>query len=104
MNEIKFINEYKQAITHLKAGEDLTEKEIKTLIWDSYVIDEIEGETHRWYREVKTIIKIDSELYAIDWNRGLTELQENEYPNQPYSVVKKEKQITVTYYEREENE
>lgn len=106
MNEIEFISEYEQAIAHLKAGEELTEKEIKTLIWDGYIIDEIEGETHRWYREVKTIIKIDSELYAIDWDRGLTALQENEYPNQPYRVVRKEKQITVTFtvtcYEREE--
>lgn len=94
------MNEYEKAVAHFKTGEELTEKEIKTLIWDGY-IDEIEGETHRWYREVKTIIKIDSELYAIDWDRGLTELQENEYPNQPYRVVRKEKQITVTYYERE---
>lgn len=102
MSEIEFISEYEQAIARLKAGEELNEDDLKTLVQFGQVVDRIEGEEHRWTRDMTTIIEIDGELYAIEWDRGLTEYQENLYCSQPYRVVRKEKQITVTYYEREE--
>lgn len=81
----------------LKNGELLSENEIKHLVWDSDgFIEEIEGDDHRWQKEMQTIIDIDGQLYAIDWMRGLTECQENEYLDQPYKVRKVEKVITKT--------
>ena len=45
---------------------------------------------------MQTIIDVDGQLYAIDWMRGLTECQENEYLEQPYKVKKVERVITKT--------
>lgn len=84
--------------------EILSEKEIKVLVHDNFEVDEIEGEEHRWYRIVSTIIERDNRYFRIDWHRGLTEYQENEYPNQPYEVEPKEKVITVKeWIKKEEN-
>ena len=81
----------------LKNGERLSEKEIRYLVWDSDgFIEEIEGDDHRWQKEMQTIIDVDGQLYAIDWMRGLTECQENEYLEQPYKVKKVEKVIPKT--------
>ena len=78
-------------------SESLTEQEIKELVWD-YEIDREEGDNRRWTRSVTSIVKLCDKYFAIDWEEGLTECQENEYYNQPYEVVKHtyEKTITVT--------
>lgn len=80
----------------LKNGEELSEEEIRELIWCGDEVDEIEGDDHRWQKEMQTVIDVDGQLYAIDWMRGLTECQENEYLEQPYKVKKVEKVITKT--------
>lgn len=85
-----------ETIAKLKAGEHLTEKEIMTLICNGYEVDEIEGESGRWTKCMTTIIDVDGQLYAIDWYRGLTEYQENEYYSQPYKVNRVEKVVTRT--------
>lgn len=43
-----------------------------------------------------TIFKVSNRFFAIDWEQGLTECQENFYNEQPYEVIKKEKVVTVT--------
>lgn len=83
-------------INKLKNGENLSECELRELCWSDYVVDEIEGDDHRWQREIETIIDVDGQLYAIDWMRGLTEYQESEFWDQPYKVKKVEKEITQT--------
>ena len=77
--------------------EKLTEQEIKELVWD-YEIEREEGDHGRWTRSVTSIIKLCDKYFALDWEQGLTEYQENEYYNQPYEVVQRtyEKTITVT--------
>lgn len=85
-----------EIIKKLKDGEKLSEGEIKDLLWNGDEVDEIEGDDHRWQKDMTTIIDIDGQLYAIDWMRGLTECQENEYLYQPYKVKKVEKVITKT--------
>lgn len=47
-----------------------------------------------------TIIRIKDKLFAIDWDRGLTEYQEDSFSEQPYEVEKKTRVITETYYEK----
>ena len=80
----------------LKNGERLSESEVRELTWSGDYVDEIEGDDHRWQKEMQTIIDVDGQLYAVDWMRGLTERQENEYLEQPYKVRKVEKVITKT--------
>lgn len=80
----------------LKNGEELSEDEIRDLTWSGDSVDEIEGDDHRWQKEVQTIIDVDGQLYAIDWMRGLTECQEHGFYDQPYKVKKVEKVITKT--------
>ena len=93
-----YLCDYDETVNKLKSGDKLSEREIKTLVYDGIEVDEIEGDSGRWTQGVQTIIDIDGELWAIEWYRGLTEYQENEFYNQPYRVVKREKQIVVTEY------
>ena len=57
-------------IEKLKNGEELSEKEIKKLVYEGNFVDEIEGDDYRWQRDVQTIIDIDGQLYAVDWLMG----------------------------------
>ena len=93
---------YKQKIAEIESkiinGEVLTEKELKYCAWGEVgkYIDEEEGDSGRWTQSMSTIFEIDGQLYCIDWKRGLTEYQENEYWEQPYKVRREEKVITTT--------
>lgn len=75
-----------------------TEKEVRNLIWDCEVERE-EGSNRRWSRSMTSIVEADDgKLYAIDWEQGLTECQQNEYFAGTYPEVEKktyEKTITV---------
>lgn len=79
-------------------GVDLTEKELYDCsmglvgTW----IEDREGEKHRWTQSMTTIFKIDEQYYALEWEQGLTEYQENEFWEQPYKVKKVEEVITTT--------
>ena len=64
-------------------------------------VDETEGHEGRWVRYMKTIFKIGADLWAVEWGRGLTEMQENEYYWQPYRVKEVRKQVTITTVEYE---
>lgn len=49
---------------------------------------------------METIIQVGNDLWAILWNRGLTECQENEFWEQPYRVERKKRVVTQVYYEK----
>lgn len=93
---------YDEIVAKLRRGEELDECEIRTLVWESDQVYEMEGEEHRWHREMFTVIDLDGELWGIDWMRGLTERVESEYLDQPYRVKRVEKVVTRTEvtYER----
>lgn len=78
--------------------EELTETERKYCAWGEVgeYVEEIEGCDHRWTREMQTIFKIGEQYYAIDWMSGLTEMQDNEYWDDPYKVERKEEVVTTT--------
>lgn len=91
---------YDEIVAKLRRGEELDEYEIRTLAWESEEEYEEEGEEHRWQRGMFTVINLDGELWGINWMRGLTECQEDEFYYQPYRVKKVEKVVTrmeVTY-------
>ena len=79
-------------------NEKLTEEELEYCAWGDVgnPIDEVEGGSGRWSQSMSTIFEIDGQLYCIDWERDLTEYQENEYRNQPYKVRREEKVGTTT--------
>ena len=89
MTEKEFLERY-------DSGGEFTETEVRELIYEGNFVDEIEGNDHRWDREVTTIIEVDGRYFAIDWRRGLTECQENWFDNQPREVTKTTRMVEVT--------
>ena len=81
-------------------GEKLTERELRDAAFELEEVDTIEGENRRWGQWMTTIIRIKDKLFAIDWDRGLTEYQEDSFSEQPYEVERKTRVITETYYEK----
>ncbi len=83
------------------AGYQFDEKELRKLLWDSdlEMAEEEEGCEHRWTREMRTILKAGDRYFAIDWMRGLTEFQENEYPWQPVEVQHRQWEEVVIKHE-----
>lgn len=75
--------------------EEISEKDLANLVW-CYEVDCVSGECHRWTQSVKSIVELCGRYFAIDWDRGLTEMQENYFYNQPYEVKKIEKMVKVT--------
>ena len=93
-----YLCDYDKTVAKLKSGKKLSENEIATLVFEGIEVDEIRGSSGRWTQSIRTIININGELWEIDWQRCLTEYQENEFYNQPYRVEKREKQIIVAEY------
>lgn len=83
-------------IKRLKEGDELSESEIREVLWSFDQVYEEEGEDRRWSKSMLTVVNIDGELYAIEWEKGLTENQENSFWEQPYPVELKEEEITIT--------
>lgn len=78
-------------------GENLSENELKWLA--EFAFYEVEGDEHRWTMDTKSIVELDGRYLAVDWDRGLTESQENTFYNQPYEVKKESKVVTQTVIE-----
>lgn len=84
----------------MSQGKRLNEGDISELLNEREEVYEVEGEDSRWSRSVTTVIKADDgELYAIDWEKGLTERQEHMYDNQPRKVKLETKEIVTTVTE-----
>lgn len=86
----------------LKDGDYLTEDEIEQLCWDYPCVYQEEGDSGRWTTFMTTVVEVNGKNYAINWQRGLTECQENIYDNQPYECEVVEEEVTViktTIYE-----
>lgn len=91
-----------EIINKIKNKEKLTESEIKEILWNFEQVWEEEGDDHRWTRDMSTVVKVADNFIRIDWSRGLTECQENEYWEQPYFVKqhKYTKTIEVEEWEK----
>ena len=84
----------------LDSEDKLSESDISYLL-DFEKVDVEEGEEHRWSRDIFSVIKVGDRFFSVDWSRGLTERQPNEFCNQPVEVkrVTYEKTTTVTEWE-----
>ena len=75
---------------------NFTNDEIEKMAYEEFgnYVTTAEGKTHRWYREVETIFEVEGRLFAVNWNEGLTEQQENNFDDaEVYEVERKEKVI-----------
>lgn len=81
-------------VQKIDQGEKLTETELERLVWN-YEIEKSYGDDHRWTKEVFSIICLLDRYFEIDWQKGLTEMQDNEFYEQPYEVKQIEK-VVVT--------
>lgn len=92
--ELKEVSESERLFQKIKNKERLSESEIRSLLWEyGEEVDEIEGGSGRWTQFISTIVKLCGQYVRIDWQRGLTEMQENVYDEQPYFVEKKKRVI-----------
>ena len=86
----------KDMLERIDSGEKLSEKEIKMLVGEFEEIYREEGDDRRWSKSIFSVVKIDNRCFAINWEKGLTECQENEYDSQPVEVEKKTYEKTIT--------
>lgn len=80
----------------LQDGDHLTESEIESLCWDYPEVYEEEHDSGRWTTFMTTVVDVNGKNYAINWQRGLTEYQENIYDEQPYECELVEEEVTIT--------
>lgn len=81
--------------------QNLTEKELSMVV-SEYEEETTYGDDLRWTREADTIVKLCGRYFLISWQKGLTEMQENIFSNQPYEVERNEKVVVVVEWVRKE--
>lgn len=75
--------------------EHLTETELETAVFYLPVVEENDIENYRWTKLVRTIVEVDDRYFAIEWQKGLTEMQDNFFDEQPYEVERKVEVETI---------
>lgn len=75
----------------VKNGTRLTSDEVHFLVAECACEDGDNGEDMRWVAPMYSVINVDGQYYILYWYKGLTEYQENEYPDQ---VAKKVQKVT----------
>ena len=103
-------NSDKELLEALYSGQHLNEQDIRYLLWVlGCEVDFQAFYSRRWTQSVSTIIRLPSpndlntyteDLWYIDCDQGLTELQKNECGQQPYRVKCVEKTVVVKNYIR----
>lgn len=82
----------------IKNKEELDSDEIECLFYiDGLVVEEIEINSDMETAEIETIIKIEDKYYCIEWERALTEYQEDEYPSQVLTEVKPYEEVLISW-------
>lgn len=89
----------------IEKGISLTESELSDIV-SEYLVESEYGSSGRWQRSVTSIVKIKGRYFSIMWQKGLTEYQEDSFPEQPREVfpVKITKVIEKVefHYEKQE--
>lgn len=94
--------DFKQIYDKLIKGEKLDEEELSTLAfeteWAGKGVRKIEttyGEPRRWVRSAHTIVELFGRYWRIDWDEGLTEMQDYVFWEQPVEVAPKKEIVPV---------
>ena len=81
-------------LTRYDSGDPkFTYEELKAMSYEDVgnYVETVEYGRHRWYQVVATIFEVNGRYFAVSWNRGLTECQDNEFDwSEVYEVEKKE--------------
>ena len=85
----------KDILDRLNKHEDLDEWEIEDLVYNHDIYEKI-IDRGRWEDYMFTVVEIENRYFGINWNRGLTEQQEDSFLDQPYEVAKKTITKTIT--------
>lgn len=70
---------------------NFTEEQVRDCVFgglDGTVVETIQGDDGRWSRTNRTIIEKDGKFYALFWEEGLTENQDNEFEEQDAKEVR----------------
>lgn len=87
-------NYEKELLEKIDSNYHFSECELKDLL--DFEIEQQEGGERRWTRSIRSIVCIGGRHFAIWWERGLTEYQDNYYSEQPVEVKLQEYQKTIT--------
>ena len=80
----------------LERGIALTEVELEDFVYGGNEVYRDEGEPGRWSCHVSSVIADDNgQLWCVEWEEGLTEMQDNAFYDQPYKVHLDKKPVTV---------
>jgi hypothetical protein len=77
----------------------LTERELMRLLEYELYEEREYGDDGRWSRGVASIINLCGRYFMLYWQKGLTEMQEDSFYDQPYEVEKVEYEKTITVKE-----
>lgn len=82
---------------------NFTKDEIEKMAYGEFgnYVTTAEGKTHRWYQEVETIFEVEGRLFAVSWDRGLTEQQENDFDDAEVYEVKRKERVIFDYVRKD---
>ena len=82
---------------------NFTKDEIEKMAYGEFgnYVTTVEGNTRRWVLEVETIFEVGSRLFAISWDRGLTEQQENDFDYAEVYEVKRKERVIFDYVRKD---
>lgn len=81
------------------SGYQFNEGDLSEIVFD-YGAETDYGDNSRWARPAYTIVNFNDRYFGIPWYNGLTEMQPNEFYDQPEELfrVEREKTIKVVEY------
>lgn len=82
-------------VDKIDKGEPLTDTELQTLVYDGCEVQHDEGDRGRWTVAIRSIILLCNRYFEINWYKGLTEYQNDEFFDQPVEVVKHTYEKTI---------
>ena len=84
----KYYNEHFEELMleKIDKNEELTEKELRRLVFEGNEVERSYEEDRRWSRTVHSYICISNRYFEIIWEQGLTEEQEDSFDTQPLEV------------------
>lgn len=94
-------------LSRYDAGEQFSERELEDIFYmdfedndyDCQVIEEEYDEPHRWVRPHTRWVSINGRCFELNRYEALTELQDNEYWQQPQEVIMTQETRVITVVE-----
>lgn len=86
-----------EQLFNLVISKEPLKNDIISFLISDFEVDTIEGDHGRWTQYMYSVIELCGHYFGINWERGLTEYQENYYPELIFEEVEpREKMIKIT--------